>query len=203
MITKTLSVLAAVTLLSSFAQAQVVTFGGDGKRESSSIFFFDQGAQKFVGSLELSYSAPVWKDEYNGMIKSKKQGTMRLGKDGWTRFVNGMPIMIGGVKLPAGSWCLGLAKQENGFSLMVLSAAMVQKKKIPSWETANQISDINIPLTHSQVESCADTLSMTLQKNGKDVTKPSFVLRWGKHKFTAAIQAKITVKKRKTFGGDK
>ncbi len=197
MIRNSLCILAACTLVSSIAQAQIVTFGADSQRESSALFYWDRGAKKLVGGIEVSYGAPKWKAEYSKVVDSGKEGGMRLGKDGWARLINDVPVKMGGVKIPRGSWCLGLARTESGFQLMVMNAATIQKLKIPSWETGKVGAKINVPLTHSKVEESSEKLSIKLVGNKQDVAKPTFLIHWGPHQLKAAVHANLKPKKAK------
>lgn len=184
-----LCLLTACTLFTAVLKAQLVTFGGAGERKSSSVYYWDKGSNKFVGGYTFTYGSPVWKAEYDKMVAGKESGSMRLGKDDWAQLDSNVALTIGGTKIPAGQWYLGLRRDENKFFLMVMSAAVLREKKIPAWMTATIRATINAPLTYEKVDKAAKTLVISAVARKDDVAKAAFTLHWGNHRLTAPIVA--------------
>ena len=95
---------------------------------------------------------------------------MRLGKDGWARLDTSVPLTLGGVKIPAGNWYLGLNKTKDQFSLMVMEAKALRGKMVPPWMTSSVKAKINAPLEHEKVEESQENLLITAAAGKKDPT---------------------------------
>jgi hypothetical protein len=187
--------LVAACALTTATSAQIVTFGGNGECKTSTVFFYNRAENKLAGSFEFSYGSPVWQGAHE-----KATGSMRLGKDGWARLDTSVPLTLGGVKIPAGNWYLGLNKTKDQFSLMVMEAKALRGKMVPPWMTSSVKAKINAPLEHEKVEESQENLLITAAAGKKDPTKCTFTLRWGKHKLTAALVAHLGEKKSRKSG---
>lgn len=117
--------LAAVAFLAP-ARAQIQTFGGpDEDRMASTLIFADTSGGTFSpkGALSISYSQPDWQDKYTKVLESGKfNGTnQRLGKNWWTSFDTMTALEIGGTKIAAGTYYLGIHVDKEGkLHLMVI-----------------------------------------------------------------------------------
>jgi hypothetical protein len=177
-------------LLSTTLTAQIVTFGGDGERKTSSVFFFDKAENKLAGRFEFTYGSPAWKAEH-----AKATGSMRLGKDGWATLDNSVPLTIGGVDVPAGHWYLGLRRDEDKYFLMVMKAATLRNKLVPPWETAKVRARINAPLKHEKSESSRSEMLIQAKPGKQDPTKGTFRIVWGNNTLSASLVAHLGAKK--------
>src|SRR5690606_35347634 len=80
---------------------KVQVFGGNGMRANSTLVLF--GAELMAG-ISITHGQPTWHDEYSDMLDKLKGKTNRLGKDLWTTFMTSVPLSLGGVMVPAGSY---------------------------------------------------------------------------------------------------
>jgi hypothetical protein len=178
---------------------KVQVFGGNGDRAATSQILFGNGV---MAGMSITYGQPQWQDNYDGMLDKLKGKLLRLGKDWWTTFTSSADVEIGGVKIPAGAYLLGLSCDKDGkFALAVLDAAKALKAAATPWPiddagNMNWKPDMLIPLTLNQgtAKESAEKLTITLQANGDDLAKGTFTLAWGKHTLTAPLAVLVAKK---------
>lgn len=177
---------------------KVQVFGGNADRAATTQVLF--GANVMAG-MSITYGQPQWHDHYDGMLEKLKGKLLRLGKDWWTTFTTSADVEIGGVKLAAGAYLLGLSCDKDGkFALAVLEASKGLKAGAAPWPlddagAMNWKPDHLIPLTLHQGEAkeSVEKLTITLKANADDLAKGSLTLAWGKHTLTASL-AVLTAK---------
>jgi hypothetical protein len=174
------------------ANGQIQIFGGDGDRAATTQILF--GADVMAG-MSITYGQPAWSDSYDAMLEKIKGRLNRLGKDWWTTFTTSAAVEIGGVKVPAGAYVVGLDCDKDGkFSLALHEATSAMKAGATPWPidkegTMNWKPEILVPLTLNKgtaAESVAK-MTMTLVANAKDLKQGTFTLAWGKHTLTAPL----------------
>lgn len=188
-----LTSLATALCLALPATAQKVqVFGGNGERASSSQILFGPG---IMAGMAVNYSQPTWKESHNELMDSLKGKLLRLGKDWWTTFNTSVDVEFGGVKVPKGSYLLGLSCDKEGkFSLALLDAAKALKAGAAPWPlddqgTMNWKPDILAPMElHKDVADTSVTkMTMTLKANAEDLADGSFTIAWGKHELRTKL----------------
>lgn len=183
-----LAAFAALSLsIPAFAQ-KVQVFGGAAARASSSIILF---GDDMMAGLTMTYGQPAWQPEYDTMLDKLKGRLNRLGKDMWTTFLTTVPVEIGGVKVEAGSYVVGLMCDKDGnFHLALLDATKAAKAGTLPFGEQKWTPDALCPLTLNKGGSkeSADKMTMTLAADAKDPANGTFTLAWGKHTLTGALK---------------
>lgn len=193
MFTKSLCLVATLTLFAAPTKAQVVTFGGDSDRKISNVMFFDQGARKYLGGYAVNYGSATWKDEYNKHVGAAGESVLRLGSGDWATFDTSVPMTIGGVKVGAGQWYLALGSQDGKLFLVMMRAGYCRKNKVPSFRPQLAKQKKMIPFKHATGESNTEKLSISVAADKKNVANGTLTLKWGKHVLTAPIVANYKV----------
>jgi len=193
----TLSAAFAALCLALPATAQKLhVIEGKGERAQTSVLFFGENV---MGGMQFIYTAPLWKDSYDGMFDQLKGKLHRLGKDWWTTFNTTADVDFGGTKVPAGCYVVGLECDKDGkFSLALLDATKAMKQgamPFPVTEDGgmNWKPEIRVPLTLNKdgAKESAEKMTMTLKVEGEDLAKGSFTFAWGKHTLTAPVAVQL------------
>jgi len=174
---------------------KVQVFGGNGMRANSTLVLF--GAELMAG-ISITHGQPTWHDEYSDMLDKLKGKTNRLGKDLWTTFMTSVPLSLGGVMVPAGSYVVGLHCDKDGkFSLAMLDASKAMKAGAMPFGPQNWKADVLTPLTLNKdvAEENVDEMTMTLATDEDDPMSGSFTLAWGPHTLTAPLKIMPAAKK--------
>lgn len=179
--------------LSATAQDQKLrVFGGKGTRAASTLLMFGEGV---MAGMSITYGEPVWQDQYDGMLDGLKGKLHRLGKDWWTTFTTTTAIELGGQKIPAGAWLVGLQCDKDGnFGLTFLDATKGMQQgalPFPNQQTGemNWKPDHVAPLTLNKGSAAevASKMSIDIAADKADPTKGTFTIAWGKHTLTAPV----------------
>ena len=184
--------LAALCLSLPAAAQDMQVFGGKGTRAASTLLMFGKG---FGAGMSVTYGEPVWKDSINDEMDKAKGHTLRLGKDWWTTFTTTAAIEIGGTKIPAGCWLLGLHCDKDGkFSLTFLDATKGMQQGALPFSMSEDMSmnwkpDFTAPLTLNKDanKEVVSKLSIEVTADKKEPTKGMFTIAWGKHTLTGPM----------------
>lgn len=183
---------AALCLSLPAAAQDVQVFGGKGTRAASTLILFGKNV---AAGMSIQHGEPEWKPENDAMMDQLKGRLLRLGKDWWTTFTTSVAIEIGGKKIPAGSYLVGLECDKDGkFSLALLDSTKGmqqgafpledQKTHLMNWKP-----DIVAPMTLNKDVSkeVVSKMSIELTADKKDPSKGMFTIAWGKHTLTAPM----------------
>lgn len=187
---------AALTFALPATAQKVHVFGGTGTRAASTLVMF---GDNFAGGMSIVYGTPQWQDEYDGMIDKVKGRLNRLGKDWWTTFTTSVDVEIGGTKIAAGSYLIGLDCSADGkFGLAFLEATKGMKAQAMPFPTGEDGSmnwkpDVVAPLELKKDanEKSVEKLKIELAADKDDPSQGSFTLSWGKHVLTAPMKIAI------------
>src|SRR5712675_468024 len=146
--------------------------------------------------VSISYSQPNWQDSYNGMLEKLKGGNYtRLGKNWWTTFDTVGTLEIGGTKIEAGSYYLGLAVDKDGaFSLLVFDSRQAMKTGLLPFTTAlykgETKAETKAPLTLAKdsLKEVVVKMEIEITADKKDPATGKFSIRWGKHELSAPVK---------------
>lgn len=184
--------LAALCLALPTTAQKVKNYGGDSNRANSTMVLF---GENLMAGVVISYGQPEWKeDEYKDldkMIAHYKGNLLRLGKNLWTTFMTSVPITIGGTKVEAGSYVVGMMLDKDGkFSLALLDATKAMKKGLMPFGPQKWTPDYLLPLElhKDSVKGVVKLMKMSLVSDKDDATKGTFRLVWGTHELTAPLQ---------------
>lgn len=193
---RTLTSLFAATLVAaSFlaaplsAQLQVMNTPVDEDRRGSNVIMFSDNSLVFVA---VTWSAPQWKADYDkpGMLDKFKGQNVRLGKNWWTSLDTSVPLEIGGKKLPAGTYFLGLHYTKDGkFHLVAFDAKTAMQKSFMPWMGDQWKGGTHIPLklNKDKLAKTAEKMQMSIRANQGGATG-SFDIHWGKHELHADVK---------------
>ncbi len=169
--------------------AQQVFNNTGADRKASTAFVFDQSFN-ILAAANVTYGQPMWKDEYTAMLDRLKGRKNRLGKDWWTTLETAGDIEIGGTKIPAGSYMLGLECDKDGnFHLLAMDAKMVTKKKWAPWSGDAWTGEIKckLKLEKDSLEKKHEKMHIVLTANEGNPKSGSFAIQWGPHQLTANV----------------
>jgi hypothetical protein len=137
----------------------------------------------------LTYGQPEWQAQYDAMIDKLKGKVNRLGKDWFTTLISLSDLEIGGAKIPAGSYIVGLHCDQDGkFALALMDSTKAMKDKV--YPGMDFKPEIVCPLTLNKdaAKEVVAKLTMTFDAKQADGGKGTFTLAWGKHTLTAPVQ---------------
>lgn len=178
---------AVVALVPASAQdQQVKVFGGNAPRMAATkILFGPSGA----GLICVQYGQPLWKAEFDTQLESMKGHNIRLGKDFWTTLNTSVGLTIGGTKVPAGSYYLGLKNDAEGkLHLAVLDAATADKAGVGPWAGDEWKVAYTCPFEKKAGEKQVDALTIDLAHDANAPTKMTLSIAWGKHLLSAPVE---------------
>ena len=189
--TSLVAAFAALCLSLPAAAQKVQVFGGAAERASSSLVMFGENT---MAGITVTYGQPMWQPEYDSMLDKLKGKLNRLGKDMWTTFLTTVPVEIGGAKVEAGSYVVGLMCDKDGkFHLALLDATKSAKAGTLPFGDQTWTPDVLCPLTLNKdgAKESAKKMTMTLAADEKDPSNGTFTLAWGKHTLTGALQIQL------------
>ena len=167
------------------ATAQLYNFPSE--RVASTVLMFGENGPAVAASV--THGQPEWKAEYENQLDKLKGTKARLGKDWWTTLSTATDMEIGGVKLKAGVYFLGLELDKEGkFHLLAIDSAMAMKKKMMPWSSDNWAGETRIPLTFNKggLEKSVDKMKIAL--SGKEDMTGGFAIHWGTHELAAKVK---------------
>jgi hypothetical protein len=171
------------------AQAQLQVFGGEAPRMASTRIFWDNGP---VGMVCIQYGQPEWKAEYDGMLPKLVGKSLRLGKDFWTTLNTSSTLTIGGTKVPAGSYYLGLkCDEDGGFHLLLMRAEKADKKGWAPFVPEPWQAEHTIAMKMGKAEESAQKMSIALGGGGDDPTALELSIHWGKHRLSVPTKVHL------------
>ena len=185
--------LAALTFVPAL-QAQEVSGGPDPDRKASTLFVSTDS--KPLAGVAISYTPPNWQDSYDGMWEQLNSGLyMRLGKGWWTTLDTVGTLEIGGTKIEAGSYYLGLAVGKDGaFSLLIFDSKQAMRAGLLPWTTAlyrgDAKAETRAPLTlaKNSLKDVVVKMEIEITADKKDPATGRFSIRWGKHELSAPVK---------------
>jgi hypothetical protein len=176
-------------------EAQQISGGFDPDRKASTVFVSTDSSDTLAG-VSISYSPASWQDSYNAMLDQLKGSNYtRLGKSWWTTLDTIGALEIGGTKIEAGSYYLGLAVGKDGaFSLLIFDSKQAMKTGLLPFATALYRGDAK-PETKAPLTLARDSLKEVVVKmeieiaaDKKDPATGKFSIRWGKHELSAPVK---------------
>lgn len=179
---------------SAAANAQVQSMGGpDTGRQASWVIFAEmQNGFTPHGAVTIQYGQPEWKDSYDAVLASGKFNgtTQRLGKNWWTSLETTVAMEIGGTKIAAGSYYLGIQVAKDGsIGLLVIDAKASNQNGWLPFVASQWKSDIvcKLDLVKDAHEDVQQKMLIAISADKADPSKGTFSIRWGKHELRAAV----------------
>ena len=167
------------------------SFVQTGERAFSRVLFFDRKDGEFhiPCQIVLTYGAPEWKEEFEGMIAQVKEGRrVRLGKDSWPTLDTNRPLTMGGAKVAPGSYYLTVeAVDDKTWNLVLLDPNDIRKELLDAFQAEKTKGGIAIPMKWQRTEKEQEKLLMTLSGTKDKPRDFTLLLRWGKHELSAPV----------------
>lgn len=158
-----------------------------GTRAETRIMIFTEDFSVFA-MASLTHGQPVWKDEYDGMMDKLKGKMNRLGKDWFTTLITSSDFEIGGTKLPAGSYVVGLHCDKDGkFSLGFMDSSKAMKDGVSPFTEWKPEMTAPLTLNKDAAKEAVGKMAMTFTAEKEGSGKGTFTLAWGKHTLTTPI----------------
>lgn len=161
-------------------------------RSMARVVFFGGGG--LAGEYSIQYGSPAWKADYDaGFEKLTRGKRMRLGKDWWTTLDTFSPLTFGEkAELAEGSYFLALeCSEKDEWSLVALDPAPIRKARMDAFASAKTTGGTLLPLAYETVaENTADLKIRFVPVEGKDLEQ-TLEIRFGKHRLTARVSAKL------------
>jgi hypothetical protein len=176
----------AALVPASAQQQQIQVFGGNAPRMAATKFLFGPAG---LATICVQYGQPPWKAEYDTMLTTMKGKNIRLGKDFWTTMNSSAAMTIGGTKVPAGSYYLGLKNDAEGkLHLAVLDAVATNKAGVGPGSIDQWKIDFACPLEMKAGDKQVDALTIDLAHDAAAPTKMTLSIAWGKHVLSAPVE---------------
>ena len=181
------TILATVCLALPATAQKLNAFAANGERAETRIGVASADFSTFALAT-VTHGQPAWKAEYDGMLDKLKGKMNRLGKDWFTTLTNSSELEIGGTKLPAGSYIVGLHCDKDGkFSLAFMDAGKAMKDGVnPFMEWKPEFS-APVTLNKDAAKESVAKMTMTFHAEEGGEGKGTFTIAWGKHTLTAPV----------------
>ncbi len=181
--------------------SQQVVGGPDPDRKSSTVYVMTDTFEALAG-VSISYSPPTWQDSYNDMLGTLRGNYTRLGKHWWTTLDTVGALEIGGTKIAAGSYYLGLAVgKEGAFSLLVFDSKQAMKAGLlpaaSSLFRGEAKAELQAPLTFAKdsLKEVVAKMEIEITADKNDPANGKLSIRWGKHELSAPVKFQLAVAK--------
>lgn len=173
------------------AGGDVQVYNFDGPRHASNMVLF---GKNLAAGITIVHGQPDWKDQYTGMLEMLKGKTHRLGKDLWTTLMTSANIEIGGVKIAAGCYCVGLhCDKEGNFALAMIGATRAMKKGLMPFGPQEWKPALLVPVTLQKdvSEKIAKKMVISLAADAEHKDRGSLSISWGPHRLTAPLKINL------------
>lgn len=192
--------LTAVTFVSAM-HAQQVSGGHESDRKASTVVVSADGPP--LACVSISYSTAEWRDGYDDMLEKLRGGHYtRLGRNWWTTFDTIGALEIGGTKIDAGSYYLGLAVDKDGvFSLLLFDSRLAMKSGLLPATTAlytgEARAEIAAPLAFAKnsLKEAVVQLEIEITAEKDDPANGRISIRWGRHELSAPARYHLAAAK--------
>lgn len=173
------------------AAAQNVNGGSStGTRAETRIVVFTPDFSTFA-MASLTHGQPDWKADYDkpGALDKYKGNVVRLGRDWFTTLITSSELEIGGTKIPAGSYVVGLHYGQDGkFALALMDSTKAMKDGVNPFMPWKP--EISAPLTLNKdvAKDVVSKMTISFDAKKEDAGKGTLTIAWGKHTLTAPCQ---------------
>ena len=197
------SLLAGVMLLFTLnAEGQqqrpkIVAEGGSpDDRASARVLYWNTQTNAAAGQFVIDYGRPVWKKEYEDPAKfdAMTRGKIwRMGSNFWSILDTQLPLSIGGKRVPAGFYYLGLHRSEEGseWSLVFIDPAGVRKGRLDAFQIEKAPVEFEASMSIAKAETQPEKLTITLSHPKDDIKHVTMQVAWGNLALSAAIEVAV------------
>jgi hypothetical protein len=165
---------------------RIVAEGGTpDDRASARVLYWNGRTDAAAGQVAIDYGRPVWKKEYNDSAKfdAMTRGKVwRMGSNYWTTLDTNLPLSIGGKKVPAGFYYLGLHRSEEGseWSLVFIDPAKARKMRLDAFQIERAPVEFEAVMSNvTEAETPVEKLTLTLSYPKDDIKHVTMRVAWG------------------------
>ena len=152
-------------------------------------------AGELLAAVSISYGQAVWRASHDAALQNPSGNYMRLGIGWWTTFDTVGPIDLGGVRIEAGSYFLGLQMgNDRTFHLLVFDSQKTMQARVLPASTPLYRGDVQpmvrVPMEFAQgsLPEVVGKLQIELGADRADAQKGTLAIRWGKHELSAPLR---------------
>ncbi len=178
--------------------AQQVSSGQDADRKATHATVLADDST-VLAAVSVGYGASPWRASYGSMLAQLKGSNYsRLGSGWWTTLDTIGAIEIGGIRIEAGSYYLGLRVDRDGaFHLLLFdSKQAMQQRLLPASTplyTGAAKADLAAPLAFVEDahKGAVAQLAIEIATDSKHPTQGTLKIRWGPHEATAPVKFEL------------
>ncbi|MFY9343667.1 MAG: hypothetical protein WAT39_14315 [Planctomycetota bacterium] len=182
--------------------AQRAAAGLDADRKVSTFVVYEDG-QPPLAAVAIAYTPAAWRAGYDEVVAQMSAANYtRLGKGWWATLEVAGAITIGGTRVAAGTYYLGLQVDQAGvLHLLLFESKRMLQQRVMSAATPLYRGDVKADLVAPLVlvkdarKESAANLVIEVVAGEKEPAKGTFVIRWGTHEATAALTFDLGVGK--------
>jgi hypothetical protein len=173
---------------------KIVAEGGTpDDRSSARVLYWNTQTNAPAGQFAIDYGRPVWKKEYeeSATFDAMTRGKIwRMGSNFWSILDTQLPLSIGGKKVPAGFYYLGLHRSEEGseWSLVFIDPGRVRKARLDAFQIEKAPVEFEALMSVAKAETRAEKLTITLSYPKGDIKHVTMRVDWGNLALSAPIE---------------
>jgi len=177
---------------------KIVAEGGTpDDRASTRVLYWNAQTNSAAGQVAIDYGLPVWKKEYNDTARfdAMTRGKVwRMGSNYWTILDTNLPLSIGGKKVPAGLYYLGLHRSEEGseWSLAFIDPAKARKVHLDAFQVERAPVDFEAHMSNvAKSDNPTEKLTITLSYPKDDIKHVTLRVGWGNLVLSTPIEVTV------------
>ena len=175
-------------------RAKIVAEGGTpDERASARVLYWNTQTDASAGQFAIDYGRPLWKKAYEDPAKfdAMTRGKIwRMGSNFWSTLDTQLPLSIGGKRVPAGSYYLGLHRSEEGseWSLVFIDPGKARKARLDAFQIEKAPVEFEAVMSNVKAEAPTDRLTITLSHPADDIRHVTMRIAWGNLALSGAIE---------------
>jgi len=165
---------------------KVQVFAQTVERRCSRIAWFDRKGSP--GQVAIDYSPVKWLPKYDDLVGKMIGKKWRFGSDFWTSLDTSVPLLLGGVTVPAGYYYLTIEQREPGeFQLALHDANEVKSKRIDAFQAERLQGGLEVKLNHGKGEKLAEQLHVAIKMDDGSLDHGTLFVHFGEHELSAPV----------------
>ena len=170
--------------------------GTPDERASARVLYWNTQTDAAAGQFAIDYGRPLWKKAYEDPAKfdAMTRGKIwRMGSNFWSTLDTQLPLSIGGKRVPAGSYYLGLHRSEEGseWSLVFIDPGKARKARLDAFQIEKAPVEFEAAVSIAKAEAPTDRLTITLSHPADDIRHVTMRIAWGNLALSGAIEVAL------------
>lgn len=133
--------------------------------------------------VAVHYQPTDWREEFQQLAEQPQAQRFRLSTGFWTSLHSNVDLMLGGKKIPAGIWYLGLRRAEGGaWHLSLYENNKIRQRRAISGETRILKPDLEVHFDLEKEERVQDRLQIRLCAGEDKPQQGSLQMSWGPYR---------------------